>query len=174
MPWRKGWESSPPGGAWRHPPGLKPGRPTRDVSPPWTLCSLLGLREQGGEVVFVGVVREITDVEFVTHSALCASYRCSLETRRARSGMLSFTGAGGTRGRTLVSILTRARRRGVCFLFNRASIAESRLSQRSWSSGIGRPAKSGRQALAIQRAQRAERLTRALSVAIPVFAYICR
>jgi hypothetical protein len=39
---------------------------------------------------------------------------------------------------------------------------------------MGRPAKSGRHARAIQRARRAERLTRALSVAIPVFAYICR
>lgn len=28
------WESNPPGDAWRHPPGLKPGRPTRDASPP--------------------------------------------------------------------------------------------------------------------------------------------
>ncbi len=27
-------ESNPPSDAWRHPPGLKPGRPTRDVSPP--------------------------------------------------------------------------------------------------------------------------------------------
>src|SRR5262249_61858408 len=31
------------------------------------------LRKQRGEVVFVGVVGEIADVEFVTHSALCAS-----------------------------------------------------------------------------------------------------
>lgn len=28
------WESNPPGSAWRHPPGLKPGRPTRIVSSP--------------------------------------------------------------------------------------------------------------------------------------------
>src|SRR5688572_9969340 len=42
------------------------------------------------------------------------------------------------------------------------------------SSGIGRPAKSRRHGIAISRAQRAERLTRALSVAIPVFAYIWR
>ena len=90
------------------------------------------------------------------------------------AGCSSFTAQEGFEGFALVSILTRARRRGVCFLFNRASIAESRIPQRSWSSGMGRPAKSGRQALAIQRAHRAERLTRALSVAIPVFAYICR
>ena len=38
----------------------------------------------------------------------------------------------------------------------------------------GRPAKSLRQGMAIRRAHWAERLTRALSVAIPVFAYICR
>ena len=44
----------------------------------------------------------------------------------------------------------------------------------SRSSGIGRPAKSRRHGIAISRAQRAERLTRALSVAIPVFAYIWR
>ncbi len=28
------WESNPSGSAWRHPPGLKPGRPTRIVAPP--------------------------------------------------------------------------------------------------------------------------------------------
>jgi hypothetical protein len=39
---------------------------------------------------------------------------------------------------------------------------------------MGRPAKSGRHARAIQRAHRDERLTRALSVAMPVLAYICR
>jgi hypothetical protein len=27
-------ESNPPGDAWRHPPGLKPGRPTGDAAPP--------------------------------------------------------------------------------------------------------------------------------------------
>jgi hypothetical protein len=42
------------------------------------------------------------------------------------------------------------------------------------SSGIGCPAKSRRHGIAISRAHRAERLTRALSVAIPVFAYIWR
>ena len=42
------------------------------------------------------------------------------------------------------------------------------------SSGMGRPAKSRLQGLAIRRAHWAERLTRALSVAIPVFAYIWR
>jgi hypothetical protein len=41
-------------------------------------------------------------------------------------------------------------------------------------SGIGRPAKSLRHGIAISLAHRAERLTRALSVAIPVFAYIWR
>ncbi len=41
-------------------------------------------------------------------------------------------------------------------------------------SGRGRPAKSRRQGIAINRAHRADRLTRALSVAIPVFAYIWR
>ena len=39
---------------------------------------------------------------------------------------------------------------------------------------MGRPAKNGRHARAIHRAQFADRLTRALSVAIPVFAYIWR
>ena len=42
------------------------------------------------------------------------------------------------------------------------------------SSGIGRAVKNRRHGLAIQRAQWAERPTRALSVAMPVFAYICR
>ena len=42
------------------------------------------------------------------------------------------------------------------------------------SSGIGRPANSRRHGMAINRAHRADRLTRALSVAMPVFAYICR
>src|SRR5688500_17830973 len=54
---------------------------------------------------------------------------------------------------------------------------------RSWSlkpvsgtarSGIGGAWNNRRQGLAIQRAHMAERLTRALSVAIPVLAYICR
>jgi hypothetical protein len=46
--------------------------------------------------------------------------------------------------------------------------------QSSCRSGIGRPANRYRHGHAIQRARRAERLTRALSVAIPVFAYIWR
>jgi hypothetical protein len=41
------------------------------------------LGKQRGEVVLIRIVREIADVEFVTHSALCASSRCSLETRRS-------------------------------------------------------------------------------------------
>jgi hypothetical protein len=40
--------------------------------------------------------------------------------------------------------------------------------------GIGRAANNMRHGFAIQRAQRTERVTRALSIAIPVFAYICR
>jgi hypothetical protein len=40
--------------------------------------------------------------------------------------------------------------------------------------GMGRAANNIRQGFAIQRAQRTERATRALSIAIPVFAYICR
>ena len=42
------------------------------------------------------------------------------------------------------------------------------------SSGIGRAVKSRRQGFALQRAQCAERPTRALSVAMPVLAYIYR
>jgi hypothetical protein len=42
------------------------------------------------------------------------------------------------------------------------------------SSGIGLAANSRRHGLAIQRAQFADRPTRAQSVAMPVFAYICR
>src|SRR5690349_22227846 len=42
------------------------------------------------------------------------------------------------------------------------------------NSGMGRARKSPRQARPSQRAHRAERCTRALSVAMPVFAYICR
>jgi hypothetical protein len=45
-------------------------------------------------------------------------------------------------------------------------------SIRRW--GIGRPANNRRQGIAINRAHRTDRLTRALSVAIPVFAYIWR
>lgn len=40
--------------------------------------------------------------------------------------------------------------------------------------GMGRAANNMRHGFAIQRAQRIERVTRALSIAIPVFAYICR
>jgi hypothetical protein len=40
--------------------------------------------------------------------------------------------------------------------------------------GIGRVVKSRRHGFASQRAQRVDRAARALSVAIPVFAYICR
>jgi len=40
--------------------------------------------------------------------------------------------------------------------------------------GMGRAANNMRHGFAIQRAQRTERVTRALSIAIPVFAYICR
>ena len=39
---------------------------------------------------------------------------------------------------------------------------------------MGAAEKRRRHGAAITRAQRADRLTRALSVAIPVFAYICR
>jgi hypothetical protein len=42
------------------------------------------------------------------------------------------------------------------------------------SCGMGRAENRYRNGLAIQRAQRADRATRALSVAMPVFAYICR
>ena len=42
------------------------------------------------------------------------------------------------------------------------------------SSGMGVPAKRRRHPLAMSRAHCAARATRALSVAIPVFAYICR
>jgi len=41
-------------------------------------------------------------------------------------------------------------------------------------SGIGRALNKRRQGLAIHRAHRADRPTRALSVAMPVLAYICR
>ena len=37
--------------------------------------------EQVREVVFVRVVGEVADVESITHAALSASYRCSVETR---------------------------------------------------------------------------------------------
>jgi hypothetical protein len=42
------------------------------------------------------------------------------------------------------------------------------------SAGSGRATNKRRHGRAIRRAQRFARLTRALSVAIPVFAYICR
>ena len=48
------------------------------------------------------------------------------------------------------------------------------LRQRNCKSGMGRPAKRRRHGFAINRAHWADRLTRALSVAIPVLAYICR
>ena len=44
----------------------------------------------------------------------------------------------------------------------------------TWRSGIGAAEKNRRQGAAIMRAHRADRFTRALSVAIPVFAYIWR
>ena len=44
----------------------------------------------------------------------------------------------------------------------------------STRSGIGAATNSRRAALASQRARRADRATRALSVAMPVLAYICR
>ena len=50
--------------------------------------------------------------------------------------------------------------------------AEARVS--SSRVGMGRPAKSRRHGMAMSRAQRAERFTRALSVAMPVLAYIWR
>jgi hypothetical protein len=40
--------------------------------------------------------------------------------------------------------------------------------------GIGLPANRRRHGIAMSRAQRTDRLTRALSVAMPVLAYICR
>ena len=43
-----------------------------------------------------------------------------------------------------------------------------------WRSGMGLPAKSRCVGLLIQRAHRTERARRALSVEMPVFAYICR
>src|SRR5215813_9322321 len=52
-------------------------------------------------------------------------------------------------------------------------VAIDRRHEGSSSSGIGGPAKSLRHGRAINLAHRAERLTRALAVAIPVFAYIC-
>jgi hypothetical protein len=63
---------------------------------------------------------------------------------------------------------------------HRPMIASTQLEDsRAWSagtcrSGIGRPANRRRHGTAIHRARRAERLTRALSVAMPVFAYIWR
>lgn len=44
----------------------------------------------------------------------------------------------------------------------------------TWRSGIGRAANSRRHGRAINRAMRTERVVRAESVAMPVFAYICR
>jgi hypothetical protein len=55
-----------------------------------------------------------------------------------------------------------------------AELARDHSGETSCRSGIGRPAKSRRQGCAIRRAQRADRLTLALSVAMPVLAYICR
>ena len=45
---------------------------------------------------------------------------------------------------------------------------------RSCRDGMGLAVNRRRQGLAISRAHRLARVTRALSVAIPVFAYICR
>src|SRR5262245_56427608 len=54
------------------------------------------------------------------------------------------------------------------------SSVDGRASYGTSSSGISGPANSRRHGAAITRAHRADRLTRALSVAIPVLAYICR
>ena len=56
-------------------------------------------------------------------------------------------------------------------LFGRHARATTGGSARS---GIGAATKKRRTARASQRARRTERDTRALSVAMPVFAYICR
>lgn len=57
---------------------------------------------------------------------------------------------------------------------NRADIRLASTITDYLQSGRGRAANSMRQGFAIQRAHRTERLTRALSIAMPVFAYICR
>ena len=44
----------------------------------------------------------------------------------------------------------------------------------TWQSGMGRAENNMRQGFAIQRAHRTERVKRALSIAIPVLAYIWR
>jgi hypothetical protein len=60
------------------------------------------------------------------------------------------------------------------------ALSSSRIARRlgaaagSTRSGIGAPMNNRRASFAISRARRAERATRALSVAIPVLAYICR
>ena len=68
----------------------------------------------------------------------------------------------------VATVTARLRQRGACprLLFVCA--------RGSWRSGIGAATNNRRTALASHRARRAERATRALSVAMPVFAYICR
>src|SRR5207247_4738422 len=55
-----------------------------------------------------------------------------------------------------------------------ATLADSDIIGGTWRSGIGVAANSRWHGLAISRAQVADRLMRALSVAMPVLAYICR
>ena len=57
---------------------------------------------------------------------------------------------------------------------NYATRADSDMRRGACSSGIGLAAKSFWHGFAIMRAQVADRLMRALSVAMPVLAYICR
>src|SRR5207253_10071859 len=54
-----------------------------------------GFRKERREIVFIGVVREIANIQFVAHSALCASDRCSMGNAALGAGCSSFTGAGG-------------------------------------------------------------------------------
>ena len=56
--------------------------------------NVAGFREQRGEVVLVGVIREIADIEFVAHSALCASDRCSMGNAALGAGCSGLAGAG--------------------------------------------------------------------------------
>ena len=71
---------------------------------------------------------------------------------------------------TLVTLRLRVKWR--CFAKNGKTICEIHHPDLEFS--MGRATNNIRHGFANQRAQRTERVTRALSIAIPVFAYICR
>ena|SRR5581483_1504103 len=97
----------------------------------------------------------------------------------ANCRMIACTKAGGRSPAQALAIMGISKRWQIGMPRNRGSRTQKGIKRaqngcKLPAVGIGRAANNMRQGFAIQRAQRTERLTRALSIAIPVFAYICR